>query len=1024
MGGRVRAAVYLAAIASCSLLALGCGASLISIAEEAAKDDRLGSDRDGLQLSFTGDDAATGVTGNLVLPRSGPQGSTISWTSSAPGIVSPSGLVTRPPEDSEVILEATLILGGASVVKRFTITVVRALLDDAEAVAADRASLALSYSGSDSSTSVTGNLGLPASGTNGTAISWASSDASVVSPAGIVTRQASDASVTLTATISKGEASDTKLFSLTVLAMPADDASSVAADKGNLQIVFAATDDANNVTADLGLAATGSSGTAISWVSDHPKIVSAEGAVTRSPTESIDLTLTATIRKGSASDIKQFAIRVLQASIISLSPSSASFASVHGGADPAPQSVSVANLGGGILGGLGASVSYTSGSLWLEAALSATTAPATLTLQASTGSLAEGSYEATVTVSSSLEGVEPKAISVGFVVSAPPTIALSSSSLSFSATAGGANPSQQSVVISNTGGGTLVALGGSVSYGNGSGWLGATIDNSTLNVQPVTGSLAAGTYTATINVSATGATNSPKALGVTFAVEASKYALTVLSGTGGSITGPPGGAATVNPGVATNISASASGGYSFWNWTVQSGTASIVNSDSAITTVTLNSGDATIKANFYLNAAYVANWGMMVNDGLSPTSPHQSVAEGIATAQANGLGTVCIAAGTYPLSAMINVPSGILLKGGYSSDFSDWDPAQHVSALEDARTPTGHSNLIRFSSVSGSGLDGLKIVGSQSGSAQYWTEAVTIDSSTSITIRNCTIIGGEAGLDPYFSNALSIYTCTDNSVLIENNYIDGGTGTQYSCGIYVTYSHPIIRGNRIYGGTIGSSTQYTCGLAIQCDGFRNPSTPCLYNNLIYGGRGASFSHGIFVTLSYPTIYNNTICSGIGTTRASALTISASNFSTQVMNNVLFGDGAGTSYGLWEDTNDGDVGALQNNCFYGATLTHLYGNCTQHSPTYIGNNIDSIASVNSTFSTGITTTSGNLTANPDFQDIDGADNILSTLADDDWSIKTTSAIKGSGLDGSAVLTNDFGGTARSVPWSIGAYEQDN
>ena len=100
---------------------------------------------------------------------------------------------------------------------------------------------------------------------------------------------------------------------------------------------------------------------------------------------------------------------------------------------------------------------------------------------------------------------------------ASPTIGVSPSSLSFSATAGGANPANQSLNISNTGGGTL-------------NWT-ATSNQTWLSVSPTSGTapstatvsvnvtgLAAGTYNGAITISATGATNTPVTVPVTLTV--------------------------------------------------------------------------------------------------------------------------------------------------------------------------------------------------------------------------------------------------------------------------------------------------------------------------------------------------------------------------------------------------------------------------------------------------------------------------------------------------------------------------
>ena len=98
-------------------------------------------------------------------------------------------------------------------------------LIDAQNVAADKAALNWDrIKGANSTqTSVTSNLALPISGENGSSITWVSSDPSIVSATGVVSRPSSgtgNRSVTLTAVISSGDVSDTAEFLLTVLARP------------------------------------------------------------------------------------------------------------------------------------------------------------------------------------------------------------------------------------------------------------------------------------------------------------------------------------------------------------------------------------------------------------------------------------------------------------------------------------------------------------------------------------------------------------------------------------------------------------------------------------------------------------------------------------------------------------------------------------------------------------------------------------------------------------------------------------
>jgi len=97
-------------------------------------------------------------------------------------------------------------------------------LDDAAIVAADKESLAIGFSVSDSVYGVTDDLTLPLTGASGSAITWLSDTPEVIAHDGAVTRPAADAGdaeVTLTATITYGGVSDSKEFALTVEAASA-----------------------------------------------------------------------------------------------------------------------------------------------------------------------------------------------------------------------------------------------------------------------------------------------------------------------------------------------------------------------------------------------------------------------------------------------------------------------------------------------------------------------------------------------------------------------------------------------------------------------------------------------------------------------------------------------------------------------------------------------------------------------------------------------------------------------------------
>ena len=238
---------------------------------------------------------------------------------------------------------------------------------------------------------------------------------------------------------------------------------------------------------------------------------------------------------------------------LGVAPSSEVFVVAQGQASPAPQTVSIANIGGGTLTGLGTVVSYGSGQPtgWLTATLDTTTAPATLTLTATTNTLAAGAYGATVQITSPTAANAPLAVSVSLLVSAitPSSIALATKNVAFSGMSGAANPPAQSVAITNGGGGSLTGLSvGAIAYGAGaSGWLaaalGATSAPASLTLTASIGALAAGSYSATVPVLAAGASNSPQQIAVTLTVSSSTAAPTLaLSATSAAFSAAQGGA--------------------------------------------------------------------------------------------------------------------------------------------------------------------------------------------------------------------------------------------------------------------------------------------------------------------------------------------------------------------------------------------------------------------------------------------------------------------------------------------------
>ena len=105
---------------------------------------------------------------------------------------------------------------------------------------------------------------------------------------------------------------------------------------------------------------------------------------------------------------------------IALSRSSVTLTATQGQPNSPSSSIDISNAGNGVLDGLGTSVSYGSGqpSGWLTAALSQTTAPATLTLTGGVAGLVAGQYDASVEVRGSA-GNSPQFLSVTLTVNPP-----------------------------------------------------------------------------------------------------------------------------------------------------------------------------------------------------------------------------------------------------------------------------------------------------------------------------------------------------------------------------------------------------------------------------------------------------------------------------------------------------------------------------------------------------------------------------------------------------------------------------
>lgn len=191
-------------------------------------DDIRAARQDAADLTYDKLFAAREVTKGVIaygtsLPTVGNRGSVISWHSSHPEIIAPDGTVTRPEHDTDVMLTATVTSGAETQTAVLKVTVLRVgegdlviLKKDLEAITLESL-LTGSLIGVDL---ITDDLKLYTDGKYGSAISWQSSNPSVIAANGKVTRptdENNDIYSVLTATVTNGDYSLTKEFRLGVL---------------------------------------------------------------------------------------------------------------------------------------------------------------------------------------------------------------------------------------------------------------------------------------------------------------------------------------------------------------------------------------------------------------------------------------------------------------------------------------------------------------------------------------------------------------------------------------------------------------------------------------------------------------------------------------------------------------------------------------------------------------------------------------------------------------------------------------
>ena len=269
----------------------------------------------------------------------------------------------------------------------------------------------------------------------------------------------------------------------------------------------------------------------VAWLSLAPASGPNAGTVTVTPsiaglaagTYSTDVTVTAAGATGSPRTIPvTFTVDPPAPPALSVSPASVSLSTTEGAASPAARTLTVSNTGGGTL-----NWTASDDAPWLDVSPASGTGGATITVTPATAGLAQGTYEADVTVTATGASGSPRVVPVTLTVGPPPPLrGVCPARESMGGTRGGARAAAETIDLSNGGGGTLSWTASenvpwlSLAPAGGSG-------AGTVTVTPTLAGLAAGRDTTDLTITAAGATGSPRVVPVTLAVAPPPPALAV-----------------------------------------------------------------------------------------------------------------------------------------------------------------------------------------------------------------------------------------------------------------------------------------------------------------------------------------------------------------------------------------------------------------------------------------------------------------------------------------------------------------
>jgi parallel beta-helix repeat protein len=235
------------------------------------------------------------------------------------------------------------------------------------------------------------------------------------------------------------------------------------------------------------------------------------------------------------------------------------------------------------------------------------------------------------------------------------------------------------------------------------------------------------------------------------------------------------------------------------------------------------------------------------------------------------------------------VSKTLTIRGGYSPDFSSWDPNAYPTTLDALR----QARVVYLDGDSGARitptLEALRITNgapNSSGGGMYTAYA-------DATINDCHIYNNSVTYGGTNSGG-GVYLSYSNATLT-GNVFSGNTASYRGGGVFLYNSDAVLNGNSISGNSLTSSSGDGGGLYLQY------SDATFVNNIIVDNRARSEGSGVYSFASSPHFVHTTVAHNYGGDGSGIyVTQSGINYVTVYLTNTIV---ASQTVGIWVDPNN-------------------------------------------------------------------------------------------------------------------------